>query len=230
MTVQANRQTLDNQLKKLNDEILVLGSMVEQAVLRSVEALKKRDLSTAERIRAGDLRINQKHFQIEQDALITIATQQPIARDLRILASIMDVNTELERMGDYAKGIARITMELSKHPPIAVPDQLTRMAAFAVEMLKNSLTAFVAQDEAAARAIPDSDDVVDAYYNEVNRLLIALVGENAASIDRANYLMWAAHNLERLADRVTNICERTLFIATGKLVELDVPDSETSFN
>jgi phosphate transport system protein len=219
MTELKNRQTLDRLIKKLLDDILVLGSMVEQAVVQAVVALEKRDLSAAERIYAGDVRINKRRFQIEEDCLALIATQQPIARDLRVLSSILEVNTELERMGDYGKGIARIVRELDKFDPIPFPDELPRMAAAAIDMLNKALDAFLNVDEQAARAIPELDYEVDHFYDRINRRLIKMVGKDRSIIDSANYMMWASHNLERLADRVTNICERTVFVATGEMIE-----------
>ncbi len=230
MATLATRRTLDRQLKRLLNDILVLGSMVEQAVIQAVEALRKRDLALARRIYTSDVRVNEKRYQIEQEGLVLLATQQPIACDLRILASIMEVNTELERMGDYAKGIARITMEISRQLPVKYPEELSKMAACSTAMLHQALSAFVEFDEAAAYAIPDMDEEVDAYYNLINRSLIEMVGQNPALINSTNYLMWAAHNLERMADRVTNICERTIFMATGKLIELDLPDNSDDFN
>lgn len=219
MTEIVNRATLDRQTKKLLDDLLSLGSMVEQAVVQAVAALKKRDLRAAERIYAGDARINERRFRIEEDCLALIATQQPIARDLRVLSSILEINTELERMGDYGKGIARITIEMGKHAEVPFPEELTRMAADAVDMLEKALSAFFHADEAAARAIPEMDEIVDKFYNRINRGLIKSIGSDPSIIDSANYLMWATHNLERLADRVTNICERTIFVATGEMVE-----------
>jgi phosphate transport system protein len=215
-----NRQTLDRQIRRLFDDILILGSMVEQAVVQAVAAMAKGDLAASKRIYAGDVRINERRFQIEEDCLALIATQQPIARDLRVLASMLEVNTELERMGDYAKGIARITLELNLFKPVAFPPQLTRMASICVEMLNRALTAFVDCDEEAAAAIPGMDDEVDKIYTEVYRSLIPVVGADEELIDPVNHLIWASHNLERMADRVTNICERTIFITTAKLIEL----------
>ena len=196
-----------------------MGSIVEQAVLQSVDALRRRDPDAAGRIYASDVRVNEKRFRIEQDVLELIATQQPIARDLRVLASILEVITELERMGDYAKGIARNTIELSKLLPLEFPQELQIMADRAAGMLHDSLTAFYSADVEAARQIPVSDDEVDTLYNQVIRGLIEHVRAHPSDIDAANYLMWAAHNLERLADRVSNICERTVFMVTGEMVE-----------
>ncbi len=226
MNTLAPRQTLDRQLKKLNENILMLSSMVEEATLKSVTAFQNRDVTLAKLIYAGDERINEIRFSLENETLTIIATQQPMARDLRILASTLEVITELERMGDYAKGIAKITLLLSNQPPLPYPSQVSKMAELAVDMLHQAIGAFAEQDAATAEQIPLRDDEVDALYNEVNRWLIKLVSSEPASIDRANYLMWAAHNLERMADRVTNICERTLFIVTGKLQELGVSDDE----
>jgi phosphate transport system protein len=200
--------------------------MVGQAVAKSVEALKRRDLELAKRIHAGDEQVNKKRFSIENDTLTIIATQQPIARDLRILASVLEVITELERMGDYAKGIAKITIALSSHPPLPFPEQISRMSQLSVDMLRRAVDAFVDHDTQAALLIPVEDDLVDTLYNETNRALIALIVADPAATDRANYLMWAAHNLERMADRVTNICERAIFIVTGRLEEMDNSDNE----
>lgn len=219
MTELKNRQTLDRQTKKLLDDVLILGSMVETAVVQAVDALREHDLAAAARIYEADSRINERRFQIEDACLVLIATQQPIARDLRVLSSVLEISTELERMGDYAKGIARITIELDSHPPIPFPEELAAMATAATGMLNRALTAFQQADEHAALAIPDLDNKVDAAYNRINRSMIGLAGQSPSMVDSANYIMWAAHNLERLADRVANICERTIFIATAELIE-----------
>ena len=150
------RETLDNKTSQLLNDILVLGSMVEQAIQKSTDALKRQDLNLAKRIYDGDVRINSKRFEIENDTLVVIATQQPTARDLRILASILEVATELERIGDYAKGIARICLMMSNQPPVKPLVDIPYMAQVASDMLRRALTAFVNQDEAKAREIPSS--------------------------------------------------------------------------
>ncbi len=226
MTELTPRETLDRKIRYLLDQILELGSMVEQATLDAVGALKTRDLEEARRVYAGDQAINEKRFAIENECLITIATQQPMARDLRVLAAVLEVNTELERMGDYAKGIARIGLMMGNEPPLKKLIDLPRMAEIAADMLHRALGAFVAADVQQARAIPKQDDEVDALYNQIYRELITYMISDPKTIDRANYLLWAAHNIERLADRVTNICERAIFVATGELLELDVSDDE----
>ena len=220
------RETLDRKLSQLKDDVLVLGSMVEQAILKSVDALKRRDAEAARRLYAADAEINQKRFEIESACLIAIATQQPLAHDLRILAAILEVITELERMGDYAKGIARICVKTSHEPPVKPLVDIPKMAELVASMLHSALDAFVNEDIEQARQIPSQDDAVDVLYNQIHRELITLMLEDPTIVDRANMLMWAAHNLERTADRVTNICERTIFIVTGVLDELDVSDDE----
>jgi phosphate transport system protein len=220
------RKTFENELQQVKDEILVLGSMVEQSILDSVEALKKRDLTAAENILAADREINKKRFEIENQLMILIATQQPMAHDLRLLASSMEIISELERMGDYAKGIANINLRMGDQPLLKPLIDVPRMAQKDVDMLHRSLTAFINEDTEAARSIPREDDEVDALYNQIYRELMTFVIADPKVIERANWLLWVAHNLERVADRVTNICERTIFIATGELVEIDASDDE----
>jgi phosphate transport system protein len=221
------RVTLDRKLHHLLDEVLVLDSMVETALIESVEALKKRDLELARRVYAGDAQINAKRFEMENEIIITIATTQPVmAGDLRLVASILEVVGELERIGDYAKGIARIALRLGNQPPVKPLVDIPRMVEIAVDMLHRAITAFVDQDIEQAQRIPAEDDQVDALYNQVYRELVAIMFSNPSTIDRANYLMWVAHNLERVADRVTNICERTVYATSGKLIEFAPSDDE----
>lgn len=214
------RKTFENEIQQLKDEIIVLGSMVEQAVLDSVEALKKRDLDASKKIIELDSQINTKRFALENQVMILIATQQPMARDLRVLASILEVISELERMGDYAKGIAVINIRMGEQALLKPLVDIPRMAKIGTNMLHRALTAFVNEDAEAARIIPNDDDQVDDLYNQIYRELMTFVMEDPKNIERANWLLWAAHNLERFADRVTNICERTVFIVTGEIKEI----------
>jgi phosphate transport system protein len=214
------RKTFEAEIQQLKDELLLMGSMVEQQVMDSVEALKKRDIEAAHRIFNADSKINAKRYGIEEQVMILIATQQPMAHDLRLLASILEVSAELERMGDYAKGIATINIRMGAEPPLKPLIDIPRMAKKASDMLHRSLTAFINEDVAVARAIPAEDDEVDGLYTQVYRELMTYVMADPKNIDRANYLLWTAHNLERFADRVTNICERTVFIATGEMKEI----------
>jgi phosphate transport system protein len=220
------RKTFETEIQQVKDEVLVLGSMVEQAILGSIEALKKRDVKASERIFAQDREINAKRFEIESKLMILIATQQPMARDLRILASTLEIISELERMGDYAKGIANINIRMGDAPLIKPLIDVPRMANKGVDMLHRALTAFVTEDVETAKSIPVEDDEVDALYNQVYRELMTYVIADPKAIERANWLLWVAHNLERFADRVTNICERTIFIATGQMSEIKSSDDE----
>jgi phosphate transport system protein len=219
------RRTFDQELHRLQDEVLVLGSLVEEALVESVETLKGRDLAGSRRLIAGDRLINERRYAIEEEAIALIATQQPMARDMRLLAAILEIVTELERMGDYAKGIARINLMIGEQPLIKPLIDLPAMARKAREMLHAALVAFVERDVQAARAIPKGDDEVDALYNQVYRELICHILEDPQVIEQANHLMWAAHNLERSADRVINLCERVVYTVTGELVELSSDES-----
>jgi phosphate transport system protein len=214
------RKTFENEIQELKDEILILGSMVEQALLDSVAALKKRDLALSEMVIAGDQVINEKRFALENRVMILIATQQPMARDLRVIASILEVISELERMGDYAKGIGVIHQRMGDQPLLKPLVDIPRMAEKGTSMLHRALSAFVNEDVEAARPIPLEDDEVDQLYLQVYRELVTYILADPGSIERANWLLWAAHNLERFADRVTNICERTEFIVTGEYNEI----------
>jgi len=189
--------------------------------------LARRDLDAAHALYRRDELINQKRYQIEKDVLTLIATQQPMARDLRILSAVLEIITELERMGDYGKRIAKITILMGDEPvdiPIA---DLRRMAEQGLDMLHRALGAFINRDDQTARSIPKEDDQIDALYNHIYREAIAqIVKEPAANVDQGNYIIWAAHNLERMADRVTNICERIVFVVTGEMREMDVTDDE----
>jgi phosphate transport system protein len=220
------RKTFENEIQQVKDDVLVLGSMVEQAILDSVEALKKRDIKASEKIFEEDKEINKKRFDIENKLMVLIATQQPMAHDLRLLASCMEIISELERMGDYAKGIANINIRMGDAPLLKPLIDVPRMAEIGANMLHRALTAFVNEDIETAKAIPVEDDQVDALYNQVYRELMMFVIQDPKTIEQANWLLWVAHNLERVADRVTNICERTVFIVTGEMSEIKSTDDE----
>jgi len=220
------RKTFENEIQQVKDDVLLLGSMVEHAILNSVDALKKRDIKASEKIFDEDKQINKKRFEIENKLMVLIATQQPMAHDLRLLASCMEIISELERMGDYAKGIANINIRMGDAPLLKPLIDVPRMAQIGVDMLHQALTAFVNEDIETARSIPVKDDEVDALYNQVYRELMTFVIQDPKTIERANWLLWVAHNLERVADRVTNICERTIFIATGEMAEIKSTDDE----
>jgi phosphate transport system protein len=218
------RKTFESEIQQLKDELLVLGSMVEQQTIETVEALKKRDIAASRHIHEVDAQINAKRYEIENQVMIVIATQQPMAHDLRLLASILEVAGELERMGDYAKGIATVNIRMGEEGLLKPLIDIPRMAQKGADMLHRSLTAFVNEDVNAAQAIPAEDDEVDGLYTQIYHELMMFVIQDPRTIERANWLLWVAHNLERLADRVTNICERTVFVATGEMKE--IPSSE----
>ena len=220
------RKTFESEIQQVKDDVLMLGSMVEEAILNTVEALKKRDIKAAEGILESDILINKKRFDIENKLMILIATQQPMAHDLRLLASTMEIISELERMGDYAKGIANINIRMGDEPLLKPLIDVPRMAQKGVDMLHRALTAFINEDLEVAKTLPMEDDEVDAPYNQVYRELMTFVIQDPKTIERANWLLWVAHNLERVADRVTNICERTIFIATGEMAEIKSTDDE----
>jgi len=220
------RDTLIRQINQIQDEILILGSMVEQATLSAVQALKNRDTQLAHEIFEQDQVINEKRFAIENAIITLMATQQPMARDLRGMTAMLEVNTELERMGDYAKGIAKVVTRLGKGEVVIPIQEIEKMAEIAVSMLHRALGAFISENSSQALAIPKEDDQVDELFNQAYRKIIEAMIANPNLIDHTNLMLWVIHNLERLADRVTNICERTVFSATGELFEIDGMDED----
>jgi phosphate transport system protein len=214
------RDQFHQELQHLQEETLVMSSMVEKAIDRSVLSLKRRDSALAEEVINQDRVINQQRFEIEEGCLLLIARQQPMASDLRVLAAMLNIITDLERMGDHAAGIAKITLLVGDEPPLKPLIDIPRMAEVAVEMLRGSLNAFVERNVAEAQRISLRDDEVDQLYDQVYRELLTFMMSDPGTINRATHLLWAAHNLERIADRVTNICERVLFLVTGRMVEM----------
>jgi phosphate transport system protein len=219
------RQAFDRELRRLQDEVLVLGSMAEKAILDSVAVLKRRDMYAARRLIAEDRAINEKRFAIEADCILLIATQQPMAKDLRVLAAVLEIVTELERIADYGKGIAKVTLLIGSEPLVKPLVDIPLMAEKVHGMLHRALDAFVRQDVALARAIPQEDDEVDGLYNQVYRELLTYIITDPRVTEQANHLLWVAHNLERAADRVGNICERTVYTVTGEMLEMDSDDT-----
>jgi phosphate transport system protein len=216
------RNVFDRHLAEIQEEMLVMADMVETAIQRSLEALKSRDVELARQVIADDVKINQKRYDDEERCLELIATQQPLASDLRTIVAVLHMIVDLERMGDHAEGIAKIAVILGDEPPLKPYVDLPRMADIASEMLRESLEAFKHRDAARARAIIDRDDEVDALYDQVYRELLTYMIGDPRTIERATHLIWVAHNLERIADRVTNICERVIFMVAGKYEQLHV--------
>jgi len=214
------RAAFHKKLREIQDEVLALGSMVSKATLRSIDALKNRDLELARQIVSDDKKINQRRFEIEEKCIELIATQQPMASDLRIIVAVLNIVTELERIGDHAEGIARIAIMIGDEPPLKPLIDIPRMAEQVVYMLHRSLDALVNRDAEAARRIVAEDDIIDQLYDQVFRELLTFMLEDPRTITRATRLIWVAHNLERSGDRVTNICERVVFVVTGKMEEI----------
>jgi phosphate transport system protein len=215
------RKAFDQELQDLEKRLQELGGMVEEALVEAVDALKSRDLEKAGQIIAADRSVNEGRFAIEHEIFVLIATRQPMAVDLRTLAAILEIATELERIGDYAKGIARITIKMGTEPFVKPLIDIPRMAEKARNMLHRALQAFFGRDTELARAIPLEDDEMDDFYERIFRELTTYIISEPKLVDRASYLIWVAHDLERVADRAVNICERVIFMVTGEVVEFD---------
>ena len=214
------RRNLDKNLLVIQENVLALSSMVEKSIARAIKALKDRDLSLAKQIIDDDKVINDKRLEIEEECIQLIVTQQPVASDLRIIVAVLNIIVELERIGDYSVGNARVTLMIGDEPPLKPLIDLPLMAEKAGDMLHRSLDAFINRDVEAAMKICAEDDEVDNLYEQVYRELLSYMIEDPKTITRATRLMWAGHNLERSADRVTNICERVAFIITGRMQEI----------
>jgi len=218
------RATFEAELKYLKDELLLLGNLVEQQIQGAVESFKQRDPQLSRTIVEKDDEVNEKRYMIEEQVLITIATQQPMARDLRLLASILEIAGELERIGDYAKGIATINIRMGEEALLTPLVKIPMMAEKCTSMLHRAIQAFIQEDIEEANQIPREDDEVDRLYEEVYNSMMEKIVHDENAIQRANWILWVAHNLERVADRVTNICERTIFTVTGDMKEIRSSD------
>jgi phosphate transport system protein len=216
------REAFIENMKELEQELIAMGEMVIRALNRSVESLKSRDLEEAKRIISDDLHVNKRRWEIEERCINLIATQQPVATDLREIIALLNIISDLERMADHAEGIARIVIMLGTEPLVKPLIDIPRMAEKTADMIKRSLEAFIRRDADTARMICNEDDEIDKLYNQVYHKLLALMIEDPKVITRATYLIWTAHNLERIADRVTNICERIVFLVTGTMEEINV--------
>jgi phosphate transport system protein len=209
-------------LENLRGAVVSMSSMVDKAVSRAIDALMRQDVAAAQEVIAEDRSINRQRWAVEEDALRLIATQGPMASDLRNIAAAIHIVTDLERMADHAAGIARIVIETATEPLLKPLVDIPRMARIARDMLNDAITAYIEQDAEAAHRIAMRDDEVDALYEQIYRELLTYMMADPSTINRATHLLWVAHNLERIADRVTNICERVVFAATGELTEINV--------
>ena len=215
------RGLFDRQLRELRDNILYLSSMVQDAIEQAVKALKDQDADLARQVVSGDETINAKRYEIEEQCVTLIATQQPAAGDLRAIIAAHHIATELERMGDYASGTAEIAVRLAGQPYIKPLIDIPRMAEIDQEMIRASLEAYLSQDPDLAFETAKRDEDIDRLYDQIYRELLTYMLEDPRNITQATHLLWVSHNLERIADRVTNICERVIFMATGELKELN---------
>jgi phosphate transport system protein len=214
------RTAFHQYLREVEDNVLTMGNMVAKAIDRSIGALQKRDLTLAHQIIADDAQINEQRFSIEDKCIGLIATQQPVASDLRIIVAVLNIVTELERIGDYAEGIAKIVIMIGDEPPLKPLIDIPRMGEITLEMINKSLQSFVARDVELAMRVVSLDSVVDGLYDQVFRELLTFMMVDPKTTNRATRLIWVAHNLERSADRATNICERVVFTVTGKMEEI----------
>ena len=216
------RASFDRDLRSLQDELLLMGSMVEKAISKALDALKRRDLEASRQVVLEDDYIDSKRFELEDRCINLIATQQPMAGDLRAIITILHISVELERMGDYAEGIGKISIMMGDEPPLKPLIDIPRMAEKATAMLRQSLDALVTRDLISAHQVCNDDDYVDGLYDQIYRELLLMMIQDPSSIQRATYLLWVAHDLERIADRATNIAERAIYLVTGKMTEINV--------
>jgi len=215
------RQMLDRELQRMQDDLLRMGSLIDTAITRSMRCLAVRDTRLAREVVADDAQINALRFHIEEACLTTIATQQPTAGDLRLVIATVILCSELERMGDYAAGIAKTVLRMGDEPLLKPLIDLPRMAEIDRAMLQDALDAYVARDADQARAVAARDDAVDDLYNQIFREILSYILEDPACTTRALYLLFSAHNLERIGDRVVNIAERVIFMSSGEMRELN---------
>lgn len=216
------REAYHRALKEIESDTLEMGEMVKKAIRESIDAMVKRDIEKSKEIIKNDVSINRKRFDIEERCILIIATQQPMAGDLRILAAILNIITDLERMGDHAEGNAKINLLIGDEPLVKPLIDIPKMAEAALKMLDNSLKAFVTRDIELAKTVCNEDDSVDVLYEQVYMELLLLMIKDPKKIKGATYLIWLAHNVERIADRATNIAERVVYMVLGKMEELNV--------
>lgn len=215
------RSHFDHELRSMQDNILRMGGLVDEAVQRSIRALAERDLALARQVVVDDFKVNDLRFKVENQCQALIATQQPTATDLRTIVAAMNIILDLERMADHAAGIAKITLKVGDQPLLTPLVDISRMADEARGMIRTALDAYVARDVDAAKSIAQRDDVVDELYHQVFRDLVNMIADDRAAINRGLHLLFAAHNLERIGDRSVNIAERAIYIASGEMKELN---------
>ncbi len=216
------RTNIENRLNEIQDDVLALASMVEKAITHAIDALRERDLEASQAVVAFDDVIDEKRFAIEESCVDLLATQQPAAGDLRWVIALLHIAVELERMGDYAEGIGKISLMMGDEPPLKPLIDIPRMAEMSISMLHRSIDALVTRDIDLARKVCEADDDVDALHEQIYNELLLFMIKDPRSIQRATYLLWVTHDLERTADRATNVAERVIYMVTGKMLDLNL--------
>ncbi len=216
------RTAYDREFAGIRERVLRLGELVDQAISRSLDSLQRRDTAQAAQIVEDDAEINELRFEIEEACLALIATQQPAASDLRSVIAAMNIVVDIERMGDHATGIAKTVIRMGDEPLLKPLIDIPKMVEIARGMLRESLQAYLDRDAAKAREIATRDDEIDHLYKAIFDELLEIMAKDPSSATRATYLLWTAHNLERIGDRVTNIAERVIFASTGDMQELNL--------
>ena len=216
------RSVFERQLAEVQEDMLVMAGMVETAIIQSIEALRLRDVALARRTIENDAAIDRRRYEAEEKCIELISLQAPLASDLRTIISVLHITVDLERMGDHAEGIAKIALMLADEPPLKPYIDIPRMAEVAIEILHGSVEAYKMRDTKRAREINNMDDVVDALYEQVYHELLLFMINDPSLTQRATYMIWVAHNLERIADRTTNICERVVYLVEGRIQDLNV--------
>ena len=216
------RSVFERQLAEVQEDMLVMAGMVETSITQSIESLRLRDVALARRTIENDAEIDRRRYEVEERCIELISLQAPLASDLRTIISVLHITVDLERMGDHAEGIAKIALMLADEPPLKPYIDIPRMAEVAIDMLHGSVEAYKMRDTKRAREIIDMDDVVDALYEQVYHELLLFMIDDPTLTQRATYMIWVAHNLERIADRTTNICERVVYLVEGRIQDLNV--------
>lgn len=216
------REAFDRDLHQLQDDLLRMGALVESALDRALEALRSRSVQLAEAVIAADNTLDALHLELEERCLRLMATQQPMAKDLRTIAAVWTATIDLERMGDHAEDIARVVLRIAEQPLLKPLIDIPRMADLVRGMLRDGLDAFVRRDTALAQQMAARDDEIDHLYAQIFRELLTYMLEDPRNIQRATHLLMVAQALERMGDHATNIAERVIYMVTGTLKELNV--------
>ena len=213
------RKHFDEQLDELHLSLLKMGATVEDVIDLAIKSLVTQDLEKAEKVLKLDDRIDEMELEIEEKCLDLLALQQPIAKDLRRISTILKIITDLERIGDHGVNIAKVTMKIGTQKHIKPLIDIPRMADIAKQMMKNSLDSFINEDPTLARETAEMDDIIDAIYEDIYVELLEMLSKNKEIMQQVVYLLFVGRYLERIADHITNICERIIYMTTGERVE-----------